>query len=52
LHSFSNADGRDPNSAPAIDANGTLYGFTVVGGILTACSNLGCGTVYQYVPAQ
>jgi hypothetical protein len=48
LHSFTGgADGQNPQFAPAIDANGVLYG--VSNGAGTACGTT-CGAVYQYVP--
>lgn len=39
------SDGGDPESSPAFDSSGNLYGTAVFGG--NGCSGSGCGTVYQ-----
>jgi len=50
LHIFTGgSDGLEPQFAPVIGSNGTLYGVTD-GGAGTACFGGGCGVVYQYVP--
>jgi hypothetical protein len=36
-------------NAPALGANGVLYGFNN-GGLGTGCVGGPCGVVYQYVP--
>ena len=41
------AAGNDPFAALTLDAAGNLYGTTVVGGDLSLCSKMGCGTVFK-----
>lgn len=49
LHVFDcSPDGQNPQGR-LIDADGTVYGTTVLGGNGN-CSNLGCGTVFAIVP--
>ncbi len=45
LHDFSGGDGAGPYGTPALDANGNLYGTTVVGG--ANCISPGCGVVWE-----
>lgn len=42
LHDFSRSDGAAPYGAPALDANGNLYGTTVIGG-----PDYDCGVVWE-----
>jgi hypothetical protein len=50
LHAFTGGvDGQSPQSVPAVDASGVLYGFAG-GGTGTSCFGGGCGVVYQYIP--
>jgi hypothetical protein len=50
LHAFAGgADGQAPNSPPAVDLSGVLYGFAL-GGAGTSCLGGGCGVAYQYTP--
>jgi len=49
LHRFTGGtDGADPVAGLTIDAEGSLYGTTALGG--GACANLGCGTIYKIAP--
>jgi len=51
LYSFAGgSDGLAPQSAPAIGANGVLYGTTVEGGNTQCASPFGCGTVFALTP--
>jgi hypothetical protein len=43
------ADGAYPYFTPALDSNGTLYGFAE-GGSGGCFSGAGCGVVWQYIP--
>ncbi len=45
LHVFPND--AQPNSIPYIDAAGTIYGTTMLGGNFS-CGSAGCGTVFEY----
>jgi uncharacterized repeat protein (TIGR03803 family) len=49
LHSFRNADGRQPGSALIEGTDGTFYGTTTYGGTYNRkfCGLQGCGTVYR-----
>jgi uncharacterized repeat protein (TIGR03803 family) len=48
LYAFTGgADGSNPDSGLVQDPQGNLYGTTASGGDLTACLNLGCGTVFK-----
>jgi uncharacterized repeat protein (TIGR03803 family) len=48
LYAFTGgSDGAGPNSGLIVDKLGNLYGITMEGGDLTACSGLGCGTVFK-----
>ncbi len=48
LYSFTNgADGGNPYAELIFDAAGNLYGTTFQGGDLSACSELGCGVVFE-----
>jgi uncharacterized repeat protein (TIGR03803 family) len=50
LRSFAGGtDGAHP-SADLTNLNGTLYGTTDRGGIQSACSSGGRGTVFTYLP--
>jgi len=51
LHNFAGADGRQPNSTLRFDSLGNLYGTTNIGGNLKACSDFGCGEVYELKPS-
>jgi len=44
------ADGNGPVGSLVWDPAGNLYGMTVAGGDLSACSGGGCGTVFQLSP--
>jgi uncharacterized protein YceK len=49
LHTFrGGADGADPEAGLIMDANGTLYGTTALGG--AGCPGGGCGTVFMLTP--
>jgi uncharacterized repeat protein (TIGR03803 family) len=52
LHSFQGgSDGEEPLSPLVLDKNGNLYGETATGGGQgTACSAIGCGTVFELTP--
>jgi uncharacterized repeat protein (TIGR03803 family) len=43
------SDGRTPAGQPLLGTDGTIYGTTENGGIVTGCT-IGCGTIYQYTP--
>jgi len=45
LHDFSGSDGAGPWGTPVLDANGNLYGTTVIGG--ANCVSPGCGVVWE-----
>jgi uncharacterized repeat protein (TIGR03803 family) len=48
LHAFTGgADGGFPQDGLAIDADGTLYGTTTLGGIANGNCNEGCGVVFK-----
>lgn len=55
IHVFKGADGIDPEGGLVADIDGSLYGTTVAGGILSCSSpeegryhpNKGCGTIYK-----
>ena len=51
LYSFGStaSDGTDPVASLLLDASGNLYGTTKLGGSTTACSPVGCGTVFGLV---
>lgn len=50
IYSFQGgADGISPQSAPAVGANGVLYGTTLEGGN-TQCNGFGCGTAFSLAP--
>ena len=46
LHDFGGSDGASPQGTPVLDANGNLYGTTVIGGTGNCGSN-GCGVVWE-----
>ena len=51
LHTFSGgADGGLPWGGVILDAKSNLYGTAHLGGDLSACDGLGCGTVYELSP--
>ena len=51
LHAFTGGkDGARPNNDVTFDQAGNLYGTTVSGGGLNACSGEGCGVVFKLVP--
>jgi uncharacterized repeat protein (TIGR03803 family) len=52
LHSFTGgADGGTPTGQLILDANGNIYGTTVLGGSGGQCSpNAGCGVVFEITP--
>jgi len=54
LHSFNNdgVDGYTPYSGLVLDSAGNLYGTTAVGGTLSRCPPIGCGTVFELTPAS
>jgi uncharacterized repeat protein (TIGR03803 family) len=53
LYAFAGgADGEYPEGGLVFDAAGNLYGTTNAGGSLTACSGLGCGTVFELSPSS
>jgi uncharacterized repeat protein (TIGR03803 family) len=45
------ADGSNPYVAPVRATNGDLYGTTGYGGTSSACSPVGCGTVFKITPS-
>ena len=47
LHAFSGTDGWTPSGNLLRDKQGNLYGVTLYGGNLSACSQSGCGTVFK-----
>lgn len=47
LHSFGGTDGNDPEGAPALGKDGSLYGTTYAGGDASPA----CGTVWRQTPA-
>jgi uncharacterized repeat protein (TIGR03803 family) len=47
IRNFDGADGDNPVATPIVDAAGNLYGTTEYGGVLSACSGLGCGVVFE-----
>ena len=52
LHSFGGgAEGGSPAAGLIRDGAGNLYGTTFVGGTLSACGGLGCGTVFRLSPS-
>jgi uncharacterized repeat protein (TIGR03803 family) len=51
LYSFTGqTDGSQPSSSLILDAAGNLYGTTYQGGIMSGCSNWGCGVVFRLSP--
>jgi uncharacterized repeat protein (TIGR03803 family) len=54
LHIFpldgSTTNGPTPRGGLIFDGDGNLYGVTVFGGLLTACSGNPCGTVFELSP--
>jgi uncharacterized repeat protein (TIGR03803 family) len=44
------SDGSAPYGSPILDANGTIYGATRMGGGTSACSG-GCGTFFALIPS-
>jgi len=55
LFAFSNAGhgGKQPQGNLVLDSAGNLYGTTVLGGAnKAACSNRGCGVVFELSPPQ
>jgi uncharacterized repeat protein (TIGR03803 family) len=52
LYAFNGgADGENPRAGLVFDAEGNLYGTTLQGGNLTACT-LGCGTAFKLTPSE
>jgi uncharacterized repeat protein (TIGR03803 family) len=51
LHNFDAADGSYPTSPLFLATDGNFYGTASAGGASTACSTLGCGTVFAMTPA-
>ncbi len=47
LHDFNGSDGANPAGTPVLDANGNLYGTTIIGGITGNCEVNGCGVVWE-----
>ena len=50
LHAFTGPDGNEPLGGVVFDSAGNLYGTTVLGGDLSSCGGLGCGTVFKLTP--
>jgi uncharacterized repeat protein (TIGR03803 family) len=53
LHRFDNKDGAYPDASLVFDSAGHLYGTTLMGGNLNACSGpygSGCGVVFEITP--
>lgn len=51
LHAFKGGnDGSVPWGRLALDSAGNLYGTTLNGGSASACSGMGCGTVFRLKP--
>ena len=53
LHSFrhNGTDGISPGANLILDARANLYSTTTFGGASPNCSNYGCGTVFELLPA-
>lgn len=52
LHRFqAGSDGAYPYAGVIVDATGSLYGTTVLGGVTTCNGGTGCGTVYKLTPS-
>ena len=47
LHTFSGADGENPQAALILDHERNLYGTAFSGGDLTKCGGAGCGVVFR-----
>ena len=47
LHTFTGADGTDPQAALIRDHKGNLYSTTFSGGDLSKCGGAGCGVVFK-----
>jgi uncharacterized repeat protein (TIGR03803 family) len=56
LHSFAGKDGRAPTAGVILDAAGSLYGTTNLGGDFSKClflgSGVGCGVVFKLAPTS
>ncbi len=51
LYSFtSGSDGGYPSGGVILDQAGNLYGTTYYGGLLSECSGVGCGVVFELSP--
>jgi len=52
LHSFNlrSGDGAYPVGGVALDAKGSLYGATLIGGVGNSCSGSACGTMFKVTP--
>lgn len=51
LYNFTGGtDGAEPRGTMIVDRNGTLYGTTYRGGLMSGCAAVGCGTVFALMP--